>query len=495
MSPTRPYQGPACDVVICCTDSSEATAAAVASALDQRGASPFVHVVDDGGGAGILRRFGDVGNVIPHSNPSPIGLFRTLHNLVPHLRTEFLAVQDARTTSLAHRIAHALERMNLHGGDVFASALRSGGSIVPPRPPGPQYDRYVAPQTLVLRRAALVDMGGFSDRDDADAELVYRANREGRVILLGQEPLVEHPGDWRPGPVGPAPRYTPGQGTLRHHAPGFPGEKVECDVVLPFYGQVDFLNEAVGSILAQEGADVVVHLIDDASPEDSAETLRYWGSHASVRTYRNARNIGQFASFNNVVKYLETRLVAIQDADDISLPHRLALAGNSLRLADADIFGGRGRVFGDAYQRSPRSRPGRLEMMKCPEYSTARNPVPGVKNFMHNATAVLRVGAVETLRGFANFGDVQRNKSSIDTELYMRAYWSGARFFISRDVVVDYRRHRASATQDSLTGFGSVARAWADVECDRRYDHFRSGPFNPRAFGALNEFSGITVRV
>ena len=91
----------------------------------------------------------------------------------------------------------------------------------------------------------------------------------------------------------------------------------------------------------------MIHLIDDGTPGGADEVLRYWGSHPRVRTYRNVRNIGQFLSFNNVAPYFETRLVAIQDADDVSHPHRLRLSGNLLRLADAEIFAGSLHRFHD----------------------------------------------------------------------------------------------------------------------------------------------------
>jgi hypothetical protein len=73
-------------------------------------------------------------------------------------------------------------------------------------------------------------------------------------------------------------------------------------VVLQFYGQVDYVREALASLLEQEGAEVVVDLIDDASPVGESDSwLRCWVGHPRVRTYRNLENIGPFSSFNNVV--------------------------------------------------------------------------------------------------------------------------------------------------------------------------------------------------
>ena len=61
---------------------------------------------------------------------------------------------------------------------MFAAALETADGGIQPTRPTEEYRRYVPWETLVFRRAALVDMGGFADRDghgDEDAEIVYRA--------------------------------------------------------------------------------------------------------------------------------------------------------------------------------------------------------------------------------------------------------------------------------------------------------------------------------
>jgi GT2 family glycosyltransferase len=325
-----------------------------------------------------------------------------------------------------------------------------------------------------------------------DAELVYRAAREGRRILLSRQATVDAASPATAESVGPAPDYAPREGTLRHHAKGFPPETVACDVVLPFHGHLDYVQEAMQSLLDQEGAKVVIHLVDDASPEDTEPLLRYWGTHRRVRTYRNERRLGQFTSFNNVLPYRETGLMAVQDADDISLPQRIWLAGNALRLADADIFGGRTRRFWD--ERLPDEAVGREQRRRLPRpdrYRFSQFPARGQEHFLLNPTAVMRASAFEALGGFADFGEVERNRWALDTEFYARARYSGIRFAMSRDVVVRYRCHDGSATQKASTGWG----AWSAAECRRRAALFQQGPFDPRVFGALRNHWGLTRRL
>jgi hypothetical protein len=488
----------ACDVVIWCAGPPAQTAAAIQSTLDQQDVLPMLHLVHDGGGgADLAHSFARLPNVRAHRcRPSTNDLFGALHDLIPDLRTDYVAVQDSSTTSRPFRLSYAVQSLDEHGAEILATGIRAGNRTVSPVEPGTAYRRYVPQQTLVFRRASLIDMGGIADRaTDADAELVYRAFCEGRKILLSQLATVDQQSAWEPGTVGPAPRYQPGA-ALRRHGRGFTMTSVECDVVLPFHGQIDFVRQALESVLEQQGTCVVVHLVDDASPEDASGFLQEWKKHPRVRTYRNARNIGQFASFNNVFPYLETELVAVQDADDISLPNRLHRAGNSLRLGKADVYGAACEIFGETSRVQPahadtdQPRVAPCEQFRYSAYPSLAN---GVGYFVHNPTAVMRAASFGSIGGFADFGDVLINRAAIDTEFYIRAYFAGLRFAISRDVDLKYRCHAESATQNELTGFGTPARVASNLECRRRKALYQRGAFDARLFGGLENYRGVTA--
>src|SRR4051812_3973693 len=95
-----------CDVVICCADSAPSTEQAIRSVMEQDGAIPIIHLVDDGGGgAPLVAQFARHWNVVIHRNPTPRGLFATLHELLPELRTEFVAIQEVGTISHRDRLA------------------------------------------------------------------------------------------------------------------------------------------------------------------------------------------------------------------------------------------------------------------------------------------------------------------------------------------------------------------------------------------------------
>jgi glycosyltransferase involved in cell wall biosynthesis len=491
----------ACDVVLCCDESSAEAARAIQSVLDQKGTHVFLHLVDDGGGgAEVVGRYAGFNHVFTYTNPVRRGAMRTLHELVPRLRSSYVAVQDPGTVSTPERLRSAVTMLEAHGAEILAAPVNTPSGLIFPERPRTEYRRYLPLQSLVCRRASLVDMGGIADRPtDADAELIYRAFREERGIVFAEEPAVDSFLPLDAGLLGALPRYDVRQGALRHHAIGFPQQSVGCDVVLPFRGHLEFLRESLPSVLEQDGAETIVHLIDDATPGGADELLRYWGSHPRVRTYRNSRNLGQFVSFNNVFPYLETNLIAIQDADDISLPQRVRLAGNHLRLADADFFGGRFETFehrGDGQTVEESTTVADDVPVEKPPYWASEYPRRYERiHFLQNPTAVMRRGAFESLRGFSDYGEIERNKCGLDTEFFVRAHHAGCTFALTHDVVVRYRWHKKSVTRNSQTGWGTEPRSWSCAENERRFKLFHRGPFDARAFGSLHQSSGLTHRI
>ena len=85
------------------------------------------------------------------------------------------------------------------------------------------------------------------------------------------------------------------------------------------------LAPAVQSILSQSHADFEFLIVDDASTDESIEALRSFAAGDSrIRLLLNDRNKGQTACLNQGLREAKGRWIARQDADDLSLPGRLA---------------------------------------------------------------------------------------------------------------------------------------------------------------------------
>jgi glycosyltransferase involved in cell wall biosynthesis len=94
-------------------------------------------------------------------------------------------------------------------------------------------------------------------------------------------------------------------------------------VLMPVYNAAPHLLEAVNSILTGSFADLELLAIDDGSTDESLEILRSIAD-PRLRVVRNSGNQGVIATLNRGLDLAEGDFVARMDADDISMPDRLA---------------------------------------------------------------------------------------------------------------------------------------------------------------------------
>nr|WP_253156104.1 glycosyltransferase [Stieleria tagensis]MCO8122332.1 glycosyltransferase [Stieleria tagensis] len=478
-----------CDVFVCCSDDSDQTRQAIRSVLNQENAEIRLHLVITGAAAeSLVNEFADQLGVQIHRFESPIDLPRAIQQLAPLAASEFIALQATDCISRPRRIASAVQSLQSEGADFAGAPMTALNQRVSAEKPDASKYRHSLPwPTLVFRRSTFVDLGGFADRStDVVEELLFRAASAGAQTVVGSQASVHCHVRWEKPALGALPRYQPREGSYSHHAIGFPLHSVACDVVLPIYGQLEYAQASIESVIDQQGAETVVHLIDDQSPQSTDELFRYWGSHPRIRLYRNQENIGQYASFNNVSEYFETDTVAVQDGDDISMPHRLHDSVNLLRLSQADYFAAAMTMFGDqdVIQAAFGDRQQRESFYPRRSETTY---------FAMNPTSCFNVSMFRSLGGYAQYGPSTRN--GMDSELMTRAYFAGVRFCISRRVVTQYRVHRQAATRRTDSGFGSPSRARAMAECRRRRQLYAQTPFDPRSFGALKMHHGVTKRL
>jgi glycosyltransferase involved in cell wall biosynthesis len=486
---------PSCDVIVCAHESSERLQESIVSILEQEDVVPFVHLIDTGDASAVFSRFARHWNVRVHHREGETSALAALHSIIDSLSSSLVAIQSPCAISAPNRLVTAIRTLEATASDFFVSNCRK--LIVPESEISDRdYHRLAHPGTLVFRRCSFVDIGGVSDVPDDDVELLFRARMEGRSVATCELPLVTFVTEERLPPASSPPVYHAGSGNvLRKYGKGFPEVPVACDVVLPFYGHLEFVEQALESLVQQQRCDLVIHLIDDASPQDTSEFLRKWSRCRNVRAYRNSENIGQFQSFNNACRYFETPLCAVQDADDISLPHRLHWSGQVLHYAGADIVGGAVELFGDDEVIRPMHQ-GPMELRQRQQRASLRRsffPVRGTHGyFLENPTAMFRVSTFQSLGGFADFGDRMMNRASLDTEFQQRFLYHGVRFAISREIVLQYRVHPNSATQNTESGWGTAARNTSGRIVDARAAIFERGGFDPKSFGSLGRYQHLT---
>ena len=94
-------------------------------------------------------------------------------------------------------------------------------------------------------------------------------------------------------------------------------------ILMPVYNVAPYLREAMDSILVQTFLDFELIVLDDCSPDNSAEILDTYTDERIVR-YRGEKNVGLSNVLNVGMAMARGELIARMDSDDISTPERLA---------------------------------------------------------------------------------------------------------------------------------------------------------------------------
>ena len=97
--------------------------------------------------------------------------------------------------------------------------------------------------------------------------------------------------------------------------------------VIPCYNYGHYLPTAVRSVLEQPGVDVEVIVIDDASPDGSAEVVKRLATgDRRIRPILHAENRGHIATYNEGLAQAKGEYVVLLSADDALTPGSLARA-------------------------------------------------------------------------------------------------------------------------------------------------------------------------
>jgi len=94
-------------------------------------------------------------------------------------------------------------------------------------------------------------------------------------------------------------------------------------VIMSAYNAEAFLREAMDSILAQTFHDFELIVIDDGSDDRTQEILAEY-SDPRIRVIHNKGGLGAGAARNRGLHVARGKYIAVQDADDASVPERLA---------------------------------------------------------------------------------------------------------------------------------------------------------------------------
>jgi glycosyltransferase involved in cell wall biosynthesis len=105
----------------------------------------------------------------------------------------------------------------------------------------------------------------------------------------------------------------------------------KIDVFVPCYGYGRLLAESVGSVLNQSERDLRVLIIDDASPDDTAEVAAELAATDDRVTWRRHQtNRGHICTYNEGLEWASADYTMLLSADDWILPDALSRAADLL---------------------------------------------------------------------------------------------------------------------------------------------------------------------
>jgi len=98
----------------------------------------------------------------------------------------------------------------------------------------------------------------------------------------------------------------------------------EVSVIMAVHNDEKYVEEAIKSILDQIFRNFELIVIDDYSTDNSLKILEEYASRdPRIKIIRLSENIGPGGARNEGLKAAKGRYIAVQDADDISMPERL----------------------------------------------------------------------------------------------------------------------------------------------------------------------------
>ena len=97
----------------------------------------------------------------------------------------------------------------------------------------------------------------------------------------------------------------------------------KVSIVMAVYNGAQYVGRAVDSILAQTFTDFELIIVEDGSLDETPQILALYRD-PRVLLMKNDHNMGLTRSLNRAIQVSRGELIARQDADDVSLPDRLA---------------------------------------------------------------------------------------------------------------------------------------------------------------------------
>ncbi|MQW74783.1 glycosyltransferase [Nocardioides sp. dk4132] len=233
---------------------------------------------------------------------------------------------------------------------------------------------------------------------------------------------------------------------MRLHRPRPLRTTPTVSVVVPCYRYGHYLPAAVASALDQPGVEVEVIVVDDASPDDSADVARSLAAaDPRIRVLVHEHNRGHIQTYNDGLDLARGTYVALLSADDLLTPGSLTRAA-ALMEAHPEV----GLVYGfaETFQDEPPALAPAREHWAIWEGEEwlARICARG-RNIIVNPEALMRTSVLRQIGGYD-----PEHPYAADMQMWMRAATIAQVGRINGPAQACYREHGANMHLTQFAG-------------------------------------------
>lgn len=219
-------------------------------------------------------------------------------------------------------------------------------------------------------------------------------------------------------------------------------EMSSVDVVVPCFRYGHFLRECVESVLTQSGPELRVLIIDDASPDSTAEvTQELVRSDPRVEYHKHTSNEGLIVTANEGIAWARADYMLLLSADDYLLPGAIKRSADLMDDYPSVAFTFGGAVVLDELGTRSRHRMGvgtRTHVLSGLDFIVLN----GARNIVLSPTVVVRTSLQKRLGGY--LADLPY---ASDMEMWLRLAAHGDVGVIAADQAV-YRAHSANMSRE-----------------------------------------------
>lgn len=215
----------------------------------------------------------------------------------------------------------------------------------------------------------------------------------------------------------------------------------KVSIVIPAYGHAEVIGETISSVFAQTFRDFELIVIDDGSPDDTAERLGPLADEGRLTLVRQS-NAGQAAARNRGLELARGRYVALLDDDDLWPVDKLAWQVERMQAEPSLVM-----VWGQAEQLLP---DGQRVAPKATEFPPGRaTQASALRRFRYRCHLLSPGQGLFRREAVRQCGGLDESVwGADDWDLYLRLCHLGPVWYEPR-IALTYRLHGDNASRQA----------------------------------------------